>query len=62
MESVLRVILKRYQISNAVWTKDEDGRMYQVSKCCFVSPRAEQVQRHSTHRQGVFIIGTLKQI
>uniref|UniRef100_T1P801 DUF389 domain-containing protein n=1 Tax=Musca domestica TaxID=7370 RepID=T1P801_MUSDO len=31
METVLRVILKRCQISNAMWAKDENGRMYQVS-------------------------------
>ncbi|XP_075153043.1 uncharacterized protein LOC142226744 [Haematobia irritans] len=30
METVLRVLLKRCQIHNAVWTKDEEGRMYQV--------------------------------
>lgn len=32
METVLRVILKRCQISNAMWAKDENGRMYQVNK------------------------------
>ncbi|XP_039952894.1 uncharacterized protein LOC126753564 isoform X3 [Bactrocera neohumeralis] len=30
METVLREILKRSQIFNAVWTKDTDGRMHQV--------------------------------
>uniref|UniRef100_A0A1I8P3K7 DUF389 domain-containing protein n=1 Tax=Stomoxys calcitrans TaxID=35570 RepID=A0A1I8P3K7_STOCA len=30
METVLRVILKRCQVQNAVWTKDEEGQMYQV--------------------------------
>uniref|UniRef100_A0A034WL24 Uncharacterized protein n=1 Tax=Bactrocera dorsalis TaxID=27457 RepID=A0A034WL24_BACDO len=31
METVLREILKRSQIFNAVWTKDTDGRMHQLS-------------------------------